>query len=494
MKAKFRAGTFARKPGHSIILTFIFTWLLLGAASSRAQIDPGGGDTNAVTYTPLETWSFYDSTNWTSDNGRSPVSFSNLSLSPLGNFRSLVVDSNSPAWLRFNVFEASGATNFTPAGGTLLMWYAPGNWSSTNLGGTGPGDYARLFEVGDYTTNSSYGWWSLYIDPAGENLYFSTQTNDSSGSISNYIAFPISWSTNVFHQLALTYSGTNDTLLYVDGGLVTNGPPLNVYPGLDVLTNGFYIGSSTNGDNEAHGLFNSVATYNVPLDAGTISTIFNQQYVYYMMNPYNTAMFTLNSATSSPAFTPETYSAISGAGMLQWVTNTADCVDGSDALHVWVTNITASAVGDGSLNVSFTIEGGLDGYFYDVFATSFLSSPMTNMVWSWLGQGQHCNRYEVNITSRQAFLMLGTPYDPDGDGISSAYESLISHTDPNAAQSDGYDVPYAWYVQNGLDVGSALQDPDQDALLNYQEYQYGTKPQVSEGFNVWTTDGNSVIP
>jgi len=35
---------------------------------------------------------------------------------------------------------------------------------------------------------------------------------------------------------------------------------------------------------------------------------------------------------------------------------------------------------------------------------------------------------------------------------------------------------------NPLASGVATQDPDQDGLLNYQEYLYGTNPNVSEGF------------
>lgn len=476
---------------HTLNIFVVMAFLCLAAAAA-AQTDPGGGGTNTF-YTPLETWSFYDYTNWTSDSGYSPISFTNLDRSYYGNGFSLKVDTNIPAWLHYNIFETNGGTNFTPDSGTVMFWYAPASWSSTNLGGTGPDDYGRLFEVGSYTTNSSYGWWSIYVDDGGNNLYVSAQTNNLSDSVSNYIIFPVSWTTNYFHFIAFTYSPTN-TALYLDGGLATNGPGLTVYPGADVLTNGFWIGSDSNGLNQAHGLFNSLAAYNVPLDGGTILTIFNQQYVNYMMNPFNVVMFSLNSGTSYPSFAEDSYSAISGSGLLQWVTNVNDCVYGEDALHVWFTNVTATVAGDGSVNFTFTIEGGQDGFAYDVFAASVLRGPMTNMLWAWLGQGQHCNTYTVNIPSRMAFLIMGTPLDTDGDGISDAYEDLISHTDPNEAQNDGYDVPYAWYLQNGLDPGSALQDPDLDGLLNYQEYHYGTKPMVSEGFNIWTANSNGGIP
>jgi hypothetical protein len=468
---------------------------LFVAITGMAQGLPGGGGTNSSpAYTPLDSWSFLNSSTWTSDKGFAPVSFSNLTFSQLGNGASLVVNSTNPAWLRYNVVETGGTTNLTVNSGTVMFWFAS-SWSGTNQGGTGPGEYGRLFEAGAYTTNSSSGWWSLYVDPAGANIYFSTQTNDLSGSYHTYVSAPIAWKTNYFHFVALTYSATN-TALYLDGGLVTNGPPLAVYPGPNALVNGFCIGSDSNGIYQAEGLFNDVVTYNVPLDGGTIQSIFNQEFAYYMMSPWNTAMFTLTSASSSPSFTGG-YEAITGAGNLQWSAYAPVCVNGTSSNQVWITNITATATSGGTMNVKFTIEGGLPGYAYDVFATGYLQSPITNAIWSWLGQGYQCNTYTVNVPSANAFLILGTPLDSNGDGVTDAYSLLVAHISPTQLnQTDANGVPYAWYVQNGLSPQSGMLDPDQDALLNYQEYQYGTRPQVSEGLNIWigAANGMTVIP
>lgn len=494
MKTITRENGSSRQLNRVLARVLIVAGFLLYAANGLAQIPPPGGGGGSPTYTPLDSWSFRDSTNWTSDNGYAPVSFSNLAYSYLGNGSSLVVNSTNAAWLRYNVVETGGSTNFSPSVGTVTFWFAS-SWSGTNAGGTGPGEYGRLFEAGAYTTNSSFGWWSLYVDPAGANIYFSAQTNNSSGTYSNYLSAPISWTTNYFHFVVLTYSATN-TALYLDGALATNGPPLTVYPGQTALANGFFIGSDSNGVYQAQGLFNDVVTYNVPMDANTIQAIFNQEYAYYMMSPWNTAMFKLISASSSPSFTATSYSAITGAGNLQWAGNAPVCVSGTNAMQVWFTNITATASSNGIMDVTFTIEGGQDGYAYDVFATGYLQSPITNAVWAWLGQGYHCNIYTVSVPSVNAFLIMGTPQDSNGDGVTDAYSLLVGHIDPNGAQSDAYGVPYAWYLQNGLSPQSALLDPDQDGLANYKEYQYGTRPQVSEGFSIWTVaaNGTTVIP
>jgi len=94
---------------------------------------------------------------------------------------------------------------------------------------------------------------------------------------------------------------------------------------------------------------------------------------------------------------------------------------------------------------------------------------------------------------------MGTPYDTSGYGLTDAYELLVAKINPNGPQTDAYGVPYAWYAENGMipiTSGLATLDPDGDGLLNYQEYLYGTRPNVSEGFSIWigSANGTTVIP
>jgi hypothetical protein len=306
-------------------------------------------------------------------------------------------------------------------------------------------------EVGSLTTNSNYGWWSLYVDPEGNNLYFSAQTNDASGTFTNYLSAPIAWTTNYFHHVALTYSATN-TALYLDGALATDGPPLTIYPGPEAVTNGFFIGSDGFGQNQAHGLFNSMATYNVPLDASAIQQIFSGQYNYYMINPVNRAMFNLTSADYSPSTGPMT-NVITGQGNLGLTNLFENYVYGTNANHVWITNVTATVASNDTMNVTFTIEGGQNGYYYDVFAGTVLTSPLGAAYWTWQGQGrrrQQCSLSE--FPQGTVFLMLGTPQDTDGDGLTDAYENLISKTDPDNPDTDGDGIPDGWSVLLGLDA------------------------------------------
>ena len=142
----------------------------------------------------------------------------------------------------------------------------------------------------------------------------------------------------------------------------------------------------------------------------------------------------------------------------------------------------------------FTIAGGNPDLPYDVFANSVLNPGNP---WTWMGQGYPCNTYMLtNLPSTDCFLILGTPQDTSGDGLTDAYELLVLQISPNGPQFDSYGVPYAWYAEYGLSLQSALQDPNMDALLNYQEYLYGPRPTVSEGFTIWlgTPNGETGIP
>ncbi len=426
-----------------LIMPAILLCSLAGAAYAQG-LPPGGkfGPTN----TPLDSWSFSDHTNWTSDAGYAPVSFTNLNYSHLGNGSSLVVDTNVPAWLQYNVWESDGTTNLTVDNGTVMFWFAA-NWNSASdtNGGFGPGDYGRLLEVGNYTDDSSYGWWSIFVDTGGTNLYFAAQTNDLSSSMTVYLSTPIDWTTNYFHFVAVTYSPTN-TALYLDGAFVTNGPGMTVFPGPEVLTNGFYIGSDASGTNQSHGLFNTVQTYNYPLSSNDVQYLFNYYYTYYEISPWNQAMFNMISEPSNPSGSQNYYDAITGQGGLQLVSS----VSAITSTNIWITNVTATVTSSG-MAMTFTIQGGSDGVPYDVFANSVLSFGSTGIPWAWMGQGYHGNIYTLtNLPPTACFLILGTPQDTDGDGLTDAYENLVSKSNPNVYNTSGDGLSDGWDVLLGL--------------------------------------------
>ena len=452
---------------------------------------------------PLDSWSFTDTNYWTSDSGYLPISSTNITWMRFGDGASLIVNSNVPAWLQYNTSEG-GTNEISVAGGSVALWYAP-SWSSTNDagGGLGPREYARLIEIGGYTTNSSFGLWSIYVDSGGNNLYFSSQTNDGSGNTYT-ISAPIDFTTNYWHFIALTYSPTNVSL-YLDGQQLTNDPGgLQLWPGPDVLANGMFFGGDSNGICQAAGELDDIRTYDVVLNSNQVQKAFSQSEINYFLNPLNWSYMAASiksSTNSAPSYTPN-FNVISGQGSLLWMSNAPVCAYGSSAYLVWLTNIVTTTTGSGSnltMNTKFTIEGGWDGVPYDVFANSILDfSSDTNKAWAWMGQAYHCNTYQLtNLPVGTCFLILGTPRSTSGMGLTDAYELLALKTNPYGTQTDSYGVPFAWYAMNGMfPQGAATQDPDMDGLLNYQEYFYGTKPLTSEGFSIWVSalSGTTSIP
>lgn len=439
----------------------------------------------------LDTWSFNDTAGWTNDLGFAPLSFTNLDSSLLGNGSCLLLDSMNPAWLQYNFTEASGTNNLAVNQGTIMFWFAP-NWTDTNNGGTGPGGYGRFIDVGTYTTNGSSGWWSLYLDPAGTNVYFAAQTNN--GSTAVFLSAPVAFNlTNFWHMLALTYSPTGSAF-YLDGQLVTNGAPPSIWPPPAVLTNGFYIGSDSSGTQQAHGMFDDIATYDYPFAPQTIRTAFIFSSFRYYENPYNRA--NLIKAASYPTNSPY-FNVVSG---LLTNVGTIPCVTSSS---VWITNAAATVRSNGIVDLAFGIAGswkGSNGPF-DIFANSILGPTNDGAFqWNWLGQGLSCQTYSLTFSNwfSSAYIILGTPQDSDGDGLTDAYELLVSQTSPTNACSQADGIPDAWKVlwQIPATGNVATRDPDLDALLNLQEYLWGTNPQSKEDLTPWVASpsGLSGIP
>jgi hypothetical protein len=425
-----------------IFLVIVFE-LLAQSARADGMIPPGNYPPD-----PLASWSFQDTNNWTSDQSYAPISFTNISWSILGDGASLVVNTNdAPAYLDYYIYEpTNGATNLVlnSTGGSLDFWFAP-NWSSGTNGGAGPGQWAQLIDVGEWTADSSVGYFGLSIDPTGSNIVFASQ--DGAGNTYDLSA-PISWMTNIFNHVALTYSSTNVSL-YLNGQLVTNDPGgLSIWP--PPTEQAVWFGSDTNGNEQAQGLFNNVETYNVVLDTNDVQQIYDWEEDIYFINPFDTAYAALSSAPSNPS-TNSTPDVITGAGYLQSDGVDYGCSYSTNAYFVWITNIVTTPSSNGMFNVTFSINGGQSGYVYDVFAIGTLPVPLSSGTWSWMGQGPSCYRYTIpNVNSLDCFIILGTPQDSDGDGLTDAYELLVSHTDPHNADSNLDGILDGWEILLGL--------------------------------------------
>ena len=432
------------------VVKLIFLTLLC-VLTTRAHADgpsPGGGGSPFPT--KLASWSFWDTNTWINDQEYAPVSFTNLIGSQQGNLSgfSMMLDHTNNAWLHFNVVEGDDTTNLTVAVGTVSFWFAP-NWSSanTNQNGTGPGQWGRFIEVGAYTENADLGWWSLFLDEGATNIYFAAQTNSGDANTVMYLTAPIDWESNFWNNVVLVYS-TSNSALYLNGQLAATGAVVSVYPGLDVLANGFWIGSDSTGAAQARGIFDDIRTYDVPLSAMEIAFRYGDN-LLYKLNPHNRRK-RMHSAPSTPSYYP-VFNAVTGAGdLIADATNGVTCLTHS---NIWITNVVATMAGNASMNVSFEIAGGTNDVLYDVFANSLLpATPSVATAWAWKGQGYHCVTYTLtNLPHASCFLVLGTPQDSDFDGLTDAYENLVSRTLKDEEDTDGDGWTDGEEIVNGTD-------------------------------------------
>ncbi|MGA9777291.1 MAG: LamG-like jellyroll fold domain-containing protein [Verrucomicrobiia bacterium] len=196
-------------------------------------------------------------TNWTIEPGE--VWPTNSTVMP---FTVSIPDRTKALFIR-----AADWTGVTENGNTVPDWWFWKYFGTVALSDT------NLDTVGNtLLTGSSNGWWALYLSPDGTQLSFGTSTNG--GGMANLSA-NISWASNEWHQIALTYSPASSAL-YVDGQLLANGIGVTYYPGTNELANGFRIGSDLGGSDQAEGAFDELQTFDYPLSATDAATYDSQ--------------------------------------------------------------------------------------------------------------------------------------------------------------------------------------------------------------------------
>ncbi len=432
------------------LLLALAVGIIFGLAPVRAD-----AQTNSPPALPSDpfrdSWPFTD-TNYLTTLGFAPLAFTNVTIvsswSTIGN--ALWLDSSDPAFLQYNLVETNGTTNLDCTSGSLWFWFSP-DWASADdqSQGYGPGDWGRFLDVGAFTTNASVGWWSLYLDPGGTNVYFAAQTN---GTSALYLSAPISWASNTWHLVALTYTASN-SLLYLDGQLATNGPGVSVWPGSDVLANGFFIGSDYTGLDQARGQIEDLTTWNLIFDGALFTNYYNALGAYI-------ANWQAAQGGGFGMFAP--------AGMFSGSSMPA-CVPGGP---VWFMNPLATQASPTSVTMTFTLQGGTANTLYDIYGTTNLAgASLAGSSWSWVTNGYTCN---LIVMTNQP---VGRKY----------YVAAV-------------EIPPAWYTLHGLSSSPApavtFQDPNLNGLYNGQEYLYGGNPSVTQPFSVWVGNpsGMSSLP
>jgi hypothetical protein len=377
----------------------------------------------------LDSWSF-DDTNWLSDLGYAPISFSNLSNPASFDGNALQVDSTNAAWLQYNIVESDGSNNLRFVEGAVEMWVSP-DWDS----GTGPGDFGRLIDVGAYSTNAPSSWWSLYFTPDGSRINFSSETN---GVFTNYLSVPIAWSSNAWHFIALAYNPVRSQL-YVDGQLATNGAGVFYRPSASVVSNGFFVGSDHTGLAQSRACIDDMATYSYAISD------------YEVTNDYAAGLQLINGG----GFHTDSGSGIPGFG--DTGTNNYS-YNFTNSPPNYGTNLWIARV-----NIVSNILAGIVSN--TVIDTEYEIQSLTNLTrTNWVSQGFIIGSAATNWTA-----LNGLPVSP----TNSFFIRVRSWAD------NGSGLPVWWQVQyfgtNGVDP---YDDPMGDGYDNLYKFQNGMNPNV----------------
>jgi hypothetical protein len=334
---------------------------------------------------------------------------------------------------------------------------------------------AVLFELDAVGTSESANVWSLQVNADGTMLSLIAQ---SDGNPTLLLQTNISWQAGQSHLIALDYA-TNATSLFIDGQLLAQGAGVaTVPPQLAAL----FVGSSLAGSSVAGGDFDELCCFGKPPMARFYHPLTDADLLFYYnvyapqaaLGPISAEEIAARAEmiAARRAQRAASLSAVSldGSGMEAMAARgtygaLSDCVTN---VPVYMTNVWAGFETDGTMTVTFDIVGGTNGLIYDVFGTTNMAaSSITNMPWVWVTNSPTCNTVVlINQPNVQTFYILGTPLDTDGDGLTDAYELLVSHTNPNNPDTDGDGLSDGWEVANGL---NPLVD---DSTLNGQRANF----------------------
>jgi hypothetical protein len=417
---------------------------------------------------PLEEW-MLDRTNWEGWRQELPLGFTNLNAVPSWLDFALSVDTNTTAYLNLPIYAADGYTNVTFDSGSV-SFFCQMNWTSTSDGGAGPGAWAPLWQAGTFSSNNPSGCWSLAVSPDGNTLLFVTQTN---GAGEVHAQIPIVWDAGDWHNIVLTYCPTN-CAIFLEGALVTNMPPIVYWPGPDVCSNGFYVGSDPTGTLQAHAQFQELETYGVPLDADFIQDNYNEVSGEILawggtLPAVGAGGIGVTTQAPGPPILPGMGSGTNGGGGFMpsfppptYHTNSATAYD--QYTNFWL------AVGMSSSNkqAAVTIQNTLSNLTYEILTNSVLDTNLADWgVWQ--------------VLTASNSVIVAPPFAIGSNSMFFASQ-LVLITGTNQI-ADWWQLKYFGHL--GVDPYA---DPDGDGLCNYSEYILGSNPTNAHSMSASKTD------
>jgi hypothetical protein len=409
--------------------------------------------------------------------------------------------SGSTQWpLSLPTVLADGPAQVPLTQGTIRFWFRP-DWSSRTLGGTGPGTPARLLQMD--CPQPDLGW-ALSLYPDGNGLFLTAHAGKEEA---DWLWAPIQWRARQWHLVSVTYSAEGMEL-FVDWERVAVGPgwswgTLQQSP---ILT----VGSDRQGLNLAQGEFDELVTLDRPIEPEHLLGYYRGHWRQAGLGPV------VSWEAEWARISGEALAAEEDGGLVVVSEGGEGEGDGPPeppggggepppqpdyGPPGWTLGQLAllpPVFANGS-NAWLTATNTTAGAQYDLFAITNLVS--TN--WWWLTRGgiNQTNFSVSSLPEEQCYFILGTMQDNDGDGLTDAYENLVSHTSPGSwtsADSDGDGMPDAWELAQGThpQLVDGGEDRDGDGATNLQEYRAGTSAGLAEAWAVWVgrPSGRSSVP
>ncbi|MEI6196298.1 MAG: hypothetical protein WCS42_18420 [Verrucomicrobiota bacterium] len=136
-------------------------------------------------------------------------------------------------------------------------------------------------------------------------------------------------------------------------------------------------------------------------------------------------------------------------------------------LWLEITGTTNPGTGSGmTANLGIHSPWNVTNAVYDLFATTNLAPSAWQLLLR-CDPGQ-TNLTVPNLATPDDFFILGLTNDADSDGLTDAYETLVSHTLSNNPDTDGDGIPDGWSVLLGFgNLSNVGNDPAQRANYGY---------------------------
>jgi hypothetical protein len=373
------------------------------------------------------------------------------------------------------VVATNGNWNIDPQRGALRFWYQPD-------GGLGGGSVATLLTmVSSNGTSDGAVRWTLVVSPDGQSILLVCPTG---GGLEVCLSAPAALPAGTCCLLTLAYSETN-TALFVNDQQVGAGYGLPSVATLVGPSTSLVLGSTLGGGLVACGRIESFTAF-TSRPRFRHDLVFDPRWdiaEYYAvygglaaLGPLDEAEIAAQrearalqrAAVPTPMLRPAQPSTMAAGGTLGPM-EASGCVTGGP---VYITNAACAFDAGSGWTVWLTIVGGTNGVPWDIFrAESLGAGSVTNWVWAHLDQGYPCNIYSfTNQPEDQGFYMLGDAADPDEDGLGTAFELLVSHSDPAqwSTRGDGIGDRTAYLQGRNPRVPGTV--PDTNGAINLLVY------------------------